>query len=359
MTGIANAADLSSATKSLDDAVTNGEKAIEDAVGPKLDVDLYGSARVGFDYIEAGVSQDGLNGRDFLSRIGVKAKYQLNDRFSVFGQFEYGTRSDVVDFVQNGGLTLRIASVGVGHKDYGTLSFGSQTTVFHSFVRGSYFSDGLDTVRLATIREDDYLQYRFKYGNFKFGIGTQLEGQDGDNFDQVQVGAEYSIGPVKLQAAYAKDLEGPLQGNLYGVRAFWKINDIFTLSAYHHQQDDEFDFPSGAGSTGTLRLRASGGGLGNINFIPTCVGEDRTASGIYGSARVKEHQFHARYAVDSCDTSGDVQSIKGEYVYHYDKNLRFWTSVEHLENDAGRVPTALVGITDNFTSFQGGLRLDF
>ncbi len=338
------------------EAVDKVEKAASDPLGEQVDVDFYGSIRFGADLINANIEQDGANGRDFLSRVGVKATYNIDDRLAFIGQIEYGTRSDVVDVFQNGGLGLRQFNVGFKHKDYGTVKFGSQTTTFHKFVRGAYFSDGLDTIRLATIREDDYLSYDYKSGPFRFGAGLQIEGQDGDNIDQFQIGAEYTAGPFKLQGAYVLDNEGDNQGDLYGVRAWWKVNENITLSAYHHEQDEAFDFPSGVGSTGALRLRARDGGLGNINFVTTCVGQTRSASGVYGSARVEQHQFHARYAVDSCDTAGDVESIKAEYVYHFDKNLRSWISYEQLQTDTDRTPAAF---GDTFSSVQFGVRLDF
>lgn len=350
---------ISNTSKTITNAIAKGEKATSDILGDKTDVDFYGSIRIGVDYIDAGVDQDGANGRDFLSRIGVKAKYSIDDSFDFIGQIEYGTRSDVVDFAQNGGLALRQLNVGIKHKKYGSLKYGSQTTTFHKFVRGAYFNDGLDTLRLATIREDDYLAYDIKKGPIKFGAGIQLEGQDGDDIDQYQVGAEYSLGTFKLQGAYVRDNEGDSRGNLYGVRGWWTPNKNFKLSAYRHQQDDGFDFPSGVGATGTLRLRARDGGLGNINFVTTCVGQDRATTGIYGSGRFNKHQLHARYAIDECDTSGDVSSIKAEYVYHFDKSLRAWVAYEHLETDSGRTPALLASSGDAFDSVQLGVRFDF
>jgi len=349
----ANAASTTTTT------VEKGEKAIANAIGDKAKVDLYGSIRLGADFIDANVEQDGLNGRDFLSRVGVKASLKIDDTWTFISQIEYGTRSDVVDFNQNGGLTLRQINAGFKHKEYGSVKFGSLTTTFHKFVRGSYFSDGLDTIRLSTIREDDFLAYDLKQGKFKFGAGIQIEGQDGDNIDQIQFGAEYADGPYKIQGAVVRDNEGANEGGQFGIRGWWKINSMLTVSAYHHSQNDDFDFPSGAGSTGALRLRAANGGLGNINFVTTCVGEDRTATGVYGSVRHAKHQFHAKYGVDSCDDAGDVDSLKLEYVHHFGKKLRSWVSFENLETDAGRTPADLSEFGDSFRSVQLGARLDF
>ena len=319
------------------------------------DVDFYGSLRLGVDYIDAGVEDDGANGRDFLSRAGVKATTDIRPDLKLVGVIEYGIREEnIVDFTQNEGPTLRLAYVGM-KGDWGELYYGSQTNLFHKYLRTSYFSDGLDTIRQGSVRDDDLLQYYFNKGKFSWGASVMMESQDGDSFDQFQLGGEYTEGPVKLQLAWSKDNRGDNKGNLYGVRAWWYVNDNITLSAFHHYADDNYDLYGGS-LTGTVRLRDAEF-EGNKNALNPCRTESRTSSAVFASYRIAEHQVQAKYAVDSCDVSGDVDSVKVEYVHHFSKGFRLWTAVEALDNDEGRKPTTASG--KSFTQFQVGARYDF
>ena len=325
------------------------------AADPTLqDVDFYGSVRVGVDNIDAGTSDDGANGRDFLSRVGVKASMKLDEGITVVGQIEYGLREEnSVDLTQKKGPTLRIASVGI-KGSLGELYYGSQTLIWNTFVRTAYFSDGIDTVRLGEVRDDDLLQYFYRHNNWTFAAGTQLKGQDGDSIDQWQMGGEYKSGPVKLQAAWSKDNSGDNKGNLYGVRAWWTISEAITLSAFIHKQTDDYDLYGG--STGTVRLRDSSI-EGNKNAINNCNTEERTNSGIYASYTFGNNEVQGRYAVDSCDVSGDVDSIKVEYIRHFGKAFRAWVAYEDLNNDQGRKPTT--SSRQDMSQLQAGVRYDF
>ena len=72
----------------------------------------YASMRLGIDSVDAGTSDDGANGRDYLSRIGVKGSMELDDGLTGVMQLEYGVRDDnLVDVNQNGDPTLRLANV--------------------------------------------------------------------------------------------------------------------------------------------------------------------------------------------------------------------------------------------------------
>lgn len=341
---------------------TNATKTLEDVAVPdiplddKFQLDFKGSIRLGLDFVDAGTDDDAVNGRDFLSRITVNMKKRVADGVALVGTIEYGLRSDnLVDFQQNGDPTLRLAYVGVQSDKYGSVYYGSQTIVFHRFVRGSYFSDGLDSTRLASIRDDDMLQYYYSKGGLTVGAATQTENQDGDSFDQFQLGAEYKFGDVAtLQAAAIKDNRGMNKGTLFGVRGWLYPAKGVTLSAYRHQQTDDFDLYNG--STGTIRLRDAAT-EGRVDGIPNCRGEERSTTGLYGSYRAGKNQVHGRYAVDSCDVSGDVNSYKIEYVRHLSKDARVWVGYEALDNDVLRAPTSSSG--DSMSQIQVGVRYDF
>ena len=321
----------------------------------EFQVDFYGSLRLGVDYVDAGTDDDAINGRDYLSRVGVNVKKRIGDGVALVGTVEYGLRSDnLVDLQQNGDPTLRLAYVGVQSKKYGSLYYGSQTIVFHRFVRSSYFGDGLDTVRLGSIRDDDMLQYYYTTGNLTVGAATQTKQQDGDSFDQFQIGAEYKTDIATLQVAAIKDNQGAGKGTLWGVRGWVYPAKGLTLSAYHHQQTADFDIYGG--STGTIRLRDAAT-EGRVDAIPNCPGQKRSNSGVYGSYRTGDNQIHGRFALDSCDVSGDIKSYKIEYIRHISKDAQLWLSYETLDNDPLRAPTSSSG--ESMSQFQLGARYDF
>lgn len=322
------------------------------ALAADPDARFYGSLRLGLDYVDAGTVDDGLNGRDYLSRIGVRGTQALPNGLTGLAQIEYGMRSDnLVDTEQNDGPSLRLAFVGV-EGDFGRVYYGSQTLLWHRFVRSSYFSDLNDSIRLLTIRDDDLLQYYRTAGGFTFGAGIQAQGQDGYNIDLIQAGAEYASGPLKLQAAVLQDRNGVDFGVLYGARAWFQPNAQLGFSAYWHAQDRHFDYR--AGSTGNVRLRDARVN-GNVNGVDNCPGERRTNAGVYGKGNLHIGYIHARYAVDRCQEKGDIRSIKVEYVQPLGNAYRYWVAYEQLESDPTRLPVT----GSDLSELQLGVRFDF
>ncbi len=314
---------------------------------------FYGSLRLGADYVDSGTDDDALNGRDYLSRIGTKASVDLGDGLTGLAVVEYGLRGDDnVNFNQNNKPGLRQVLVGV-QGDFGKVTYGSQTILWHKFVRGAYFSDGLDSLRQGAIRDDDFLQWEMKSGNWKFGAALQTEKQDGDSFDQYQGAIEYKAGPVKLQAAIATDKQGDNTGNLYGVRGWYNISDQITVSVFHHQADADFDI-YGGNSSGNVALKSTASG-NNIGGATSCTDEERSTTGIYGKWKQGKNQVHARYAVNACDIKGDLSSVKVEYIRHYSKNFKLWTSFEQFDSDDTRLPST----GEDMSEFQLGARFDF
>ena len=200
--------------------------------------------------------------------------------------------------------------------------------MWHKFVRGAYFSDGLDSLRQGAIRDDDMLQWQNTYGNWKLGAAIQTEKQDGDSIDQYQLAAEYKSGPVKLQAALATDQQGDNTGNLYGVRGWYNINKQATVSAFYHLAEEDFDI-YGGNSSGNVKLKSTANG-NDVGGVTGCKTEERSTAGLYGKYKFGKNQIHARYAVNSCDIKGDVSSIKVEYIRFLSKKFRLWASFEQL-----------------------------
>lgn len=314
---------------------------------------FYGSLRLGVDYVDAGTVDDAANGRDFLSRIGVKSSVALTDSLTGIATVEYGLRGDDnVNFDQNNKPGLRQVYVGV-KGDFGTITYGSQTILWHKFVRGAYFSDGLDSLRQGAIRDDDFLQWEKTSGNWRFGAALQTEKQDGDSFDQYQLAAQYKAGPVKLQAALAADQRGENTGNLYGVRAWYTVSDNVTVSAFYHLAEEDFDI-YGGNSSGNVNLKSTAES-GNVGSVSACKTEERSTAGLYGKWKSGNNQIHARYAINSCDIAGDVSSIKVEYVRSLSKKFKLWAAYEQMDSDDSRLPST----GEDMSELQLGARFDF
>jgi predicted porin len=305
------------------------------------------------DYVDAGTVDDAANGRDFLSRIGAKASVSLTDSLTGIGKIEYGLRGDDnVNFKQNDKPGLRQVYVGL-KGDFGTVTYGSQTILWHKYVRSAYFSDGLDSLRQGAIRDDDMLQWEKSVGNWRFGAALQTEKQDGDSFDQYQLAAQYKEGPLKLQAALAADQRGDNTGNLYGVRAWYDVSDSVTLSAFYHLSEKDFDL-YGGNSSGNVKLKSTAT-IGDVGGVTSCTTEERSTAGLYGKWREGQNQVHLRYAVNSCDIKGDVSSIKVEYIRYLSKKFKMWASFEQFDSDNSRLPST----GEDMSELQLGARFDF
>jgi predicted porin len=248
------------------------------AIAGETTTTAYGTVRLSIENNEGDIDS-----QDELSRFGLKGSTKLENGMTAVGQFEYG-----VDFTQGAAPKLRLGFVGL-KGEFGEIYHGSQTTLWHKFVRGAYFSDGKDSLRMYTIRDDGLTQYYYKQGGFKLGLGIQTEDKDGNNIDTVQVGGEYKSGGFKGQFALVKDKNtdpsdkaDKNEGQVLGVRLWYTAGPV-TVSAFTHRASDDFDY-----KTGSL-----------------CVGEKTTTDGIYGAYKTGAHKIHARYAVNECDVKGE------------------------------------------------------
>ncbi|MGL1958971.1 MAG: hypothetical protein OCD00_16835, partial [Colwellia sp.] len=205
----------------------------------------------------------------------------------------------------------------------------------------------------GAIRDDDMLQWEKTHGNWKFGAALQTEKQDGDSFDQYQLATEYKSGAVKLQLALAADQRGDNTGNLYGVRGWYNVNDKITLSVFYHLAEEDFDIYSG-NSSGNVKLKSTASN-NDVGGVTSCVEEQRSTTGLYGKWQQGKNQIHTRYAINSCDIKGDVNSVKIEYVRLFSKNLKWWASFEQLDSDKSRLPST----GEDMSEFQLGARFDF
>ncbi len=300
---------------------------------------------------------DGLQGRDYASRIGVKASTDLGNGLTGVGVVEYGLVDDEgVTLNQKGQATLRLGYVGLKGA-FGEVYYGSQTTLWHKYVRGPYFSDANDSVRLGTTRKDDLTQYYYNGENFSVGVSMRTEGQDGDDIDDYSVGGQYNFGPAKVALAYVKDESGDNTGEMYGARVWYDVTDAFALSAYYHQASKDMD--AYGNFSGNVVVTGNDGGRG----VTSCTGSNVADQGIYAGYKFGSNMVHGRVALDSCsgDIDGDTYSYKVEYVRFLAKNYRVWASYEALDMDDTRVATSAAGneFSSTMSETQLGVRYDF
>jgi predicted porin len=299
------------------------------------ETNIYGSVRAELQSLDTdGGTNDSLDIEDRTSRLGIKGSTEINDDLKIFGRIEYGLSAGG-EFRQGEDLGLRQAHFGL-KGDFGTLTIGSQTPLWHKMVRGAYMSDGNDSFRHGTVRDDDLIQYINTNEGLKLGVEVSVEDEDGEDINHSTLGAEYKNKSFKIQAAVVKDNVGTTNGTLIGVRG-WLYLDAVTLSAFHHNSSDDFDlYGVGGGNVG-----ASTGG---------CAGEDRTTTGLYGRYKTGSHQFHARFATLDCDSASAENSVKVEYVNKFTKQARVWASIEQISSATGIAEPSLAG---------AGVRYDF
>lgn len=302
------------------------------------ETDVYGSIRLGLEMIDTddgNDNNDDFAGRNFLSRFGIKASKELGNGLTAIGRIEYGLDPTA----HRNEPALRLGYAGLSGA-FGQVTFGSQTLVWHSMVRGAFFNDGADSLRMGTIRDSDLLNYwynkKHKKGPVAIGAAVQLEtGEDGESIDNYTLGIAAKLGPVKLKAAALMENQNAdagvndgEDGLLAGIRIEYAQGPI-KVAGFAHQADEDFDTYNG----------------NNV------AGEETTTYGLYAMYKLKQHVIHGRYAVNTSDvTEGDPRSIKAEYVYHMDKKLRFWVSYENFDGDNR--------MTD-YDEIQLGLRYDF
>jgi len=312
------------------------------------------SMRYGFNYVDSHTPDDALNGRDYLSRVGVKLQQELSNGWQSIGKVEYGDRSDnKVDIKQNEGLGVRQYYLGLS-KGLHSVRAGSQFLIWHKLVRSPYFSSGSDTLTQGTARDDDLIQYYYSSDDFKFASGIQAAGQDGDSFDQLQLGGELAVLAAKIQWAISHDNNGPSRGNnLYGIRVTKPTKDL-RYSVFYHHADQGYDLYKGSNS-GTVRV-TEGEQSGNIRGVPDCDDQQRYSIGIFVAGAIGGSELKSRIAKEHCYDSGAVSSLKLEYIASISKNYKIWISSEFLANDKRRRPESSSMVS--MSEYQIGLRWD-
>ena len=271
---------------------------------------VYGSVRV---MLENNADKE-LSIEDALSRIGVKSSRHLLPNAEGFAAVEYGKGSGDKE------LARRVIFAGV-KGSWGSLSYGTQTQVWHKFVRGAKFSDQLDTLRLGTIRDQDSFQYFTKIGKIRLGTSRSFEKQGNEH---TQFGVAIPFGKNKLGVAYTRDSNG----GLLGIRPEWVLNKT-QISILYYRADPDFS------AHGANLCRDSG---------------DSITQGIYAKQTFNDGLWiHARYMERDChDNEKDARSFKTEIAKKLNNRTRLWLAYE--VGDAGNVK-------DN--EVQLGFRFDF
>jgi len=315
----------------------------------------YGSLRVGLEHIHADIEGDGWYWRDYLSRVGVKPEWKVGKELSVVGHLEYGLKGQLLDDLTGSiDVKKRLSYLGIKYRGHSAF-YGRQNVVWHQFVRTNYFLGGLDTERQGVLRDDNMLQYFYKSQQSRLGVGVRFDETKTLGVRNVQVGGQTQYENIKLQFAIVSDEFGPAQGTLVGVKLWYYPTSNWTLSAYSHNATSDFDEYAGS-SSGVVKIhQAEPNGL--LKAIQTCSDEKRSSYGVYTGYKWARQKVHGRVATDRCKSSGEVDSLRVEYIYAFKDNLRAWLSVEHLRyRDQQRSPLTEV---DKVYHSQLGIRYDF
>jgi len=256
----------------------------------------YASVRL---MIQDNENPDDPTGQNALSRFGIKGSQTVSPGLKFFGGIEYGVDADDT----NSDPTLRLGFAGLKGA-WGQLSFGSQTQIWHKFVRGAKFSDGVDSLRLGAIRDQDSLQFAGKIGKTKIGISRSFEG-NGNEHTQVAAAIPFGSGGFsgKLGVAFQQDENGGLLG-LRPEATFGKTH----ITLLYYQADADFT-AHGANLCGD--------------------GGDTVSAGIYLRQKLPQgFLIHGRVMDYSCDVTDDGDSVKLELVKSFNKKARVWLAYE-------------------------------
>lgn len=330
-----------------------------------IDVSVSGSLRAKLERKDTdnNISDDAFGLEDAASRFRVKAHHDM-EGIRVFGNIEYGSDVDT----KNSGVKLRQGYFGLSG-DFGQISGGTQTFIWHSFVRSGVFEDfgsgrfgpfnsinktvftpavGTTPASTATSSESAQINYWYnknnKKGPFTLAAGALLaDGNDDESVDVFNVGAQYKSKAFKLQGAVLSEKASMNQnatnpngtdGNLVGLRG-WLYFDALTLAAWHHSAEN------GINSAGGFAI----GGATN----------DSTATALFAQYAVKpNHEFriqHVMLEADNVTAEPTITTI--EYVRKFkDYNARYWLAFESTDWDM------LPGKADTDIA-QVGFRFDF
>jgi len=250
--------------------------------------------------IQDNENSDDPTGQNALSRFGIKGSQTVSPGLEFFGGIEYGVDADDT----NSDPSLRLGFAGLKGA-WGQLSFGAQTQVWHKFVRGAKFNDGVDSLRLGAIRDQDSLQFFGKIRKVNIGISRSFEG-DGNEHTQVAAAIPFKRGDKfsgKVSVALQQDQEGTLLG-LRPEATFGKSH----ITLLYYQADADFT-AHGANLCGD--------------------GGDTVSAGIYLKQELQHgFQIHGRFMNYSCDVTEDGDSVKLELVKKFNKKARIWLGYE-------------------------------
>ena len=295
----------------------------------------YGSLRLALQNLDSDENDDdALDIEDRFSRLGLTGTIDLTETTMLSGWIEYGL-AESGELEQGGDTALRLAFLEFDGP-LGNLRIGSQDLLWHRYVRGAYMSDALDSLRHGAIRDDDLVQYNYRFDRIRVGAELSFEGEDGEDINQGTAAIEYRDENYRLQAAIMRDNLGENTGTLAGVRG-WIYSGQWAWSAFYHHSTDDFDL-----------YFVSGGNVGAETA--SCGGEERDTAGIYGRYRSGQHQYHARIADFDCASDSAEQSYKFEYIYYLAEQARLWASFEQISSASG-VPEPSIG--------EIGFRFDF
>lgn len=314
-------------------------------IAAQADATVYGSARIAvssksFDEKNAagqttGDVDSGLTATDHASRFGLKGSEDLGNGMKMVGRYEFKVNGGTAQI--NGGAGVgRLSYVGL-EGGFGGLYIGQQWSPFYELVGGA--TDQFNAVGLAeaktTVRIPAAVKYVGSFGPLKVSTAiVSVDNTDGEDIDQTQFGAAFSMDSLTLAAAVVSNAKetaptGGADGSLTGFSAKYSA-DAITVNASYTVADDKY-----AGAA-----------------------DDQSAFEIYGGYNMGAGNLvHASFgSTDSGDVDADSSTFAIGYQKKFSKRSRVWVEAQNQTRD-GKSDTG--NDLDDLTTVSVGMRHDW
>ncbi|ART81410.1 porin [Oceanisphaera profunda] len=309
-------------------------------------VDIYGRIQY-----EAGAMkfQDGVKANNFggegEARLGINAKYNLNQDVDLIGKLEYQVVAEADDATGSDNLNTRYAWAGFRFMDTTDLTFGRSQDPYALVV----YDHDIFNVFGARATYGTIVKVAEDYNISGFGIDDKVD-------DQIRVA--YANNGVDLRAAYAFADDDKVDGNT-GKKNQWSLAASYTLpmglgfgAAYEQQ-----NFGDGSVAATSQNIQTNLGqvtiltpgvaGNGDVDFDAWILGVNYVIDGFYIAAAYTEQE--AKDDTVKVETKG--YELTGTY------NVDAWTMLAQYSKEEAEV-SGVSGKVDTIDAITLGVQYD-